>query len=453
MNREEITKLRERLVAVSDNMEELVRVTDAEARQFSEDEGNRFNALNDEHKRTKADIDRREAVMAAKACEAETTRVSKPQDIETSTISPTSRIDVIHAQPKSNGWKRFGTKAGEAAYRSGQWILANVYGNERSRNWCQDNGVELRAGGISVLAAGGILVPDELDTAIIDLREQYGVFRREARVVPMASDTKDVPRRVSGVTAYAVGEGTEITDSDKGWDMVTLSAKMWGCLTKMSKELSADAVINVADDLASEMGYAFALKEDQAGINGDGTSTYHGISGIRAKMIDGNHAGSYFTAPGAANSCDIWSEVGLDDLDGTMGILPAYALMRSPKWYCPVGAVHSIFGRLVRAQGGSTGKELADGVPQTYAGYPIVPVPAWADTASTDYSAKIMLLFGDLALAAMVGDRQGTSVQVLQERYAELGVLGVIGNIRFDVNIHDIGSSTAPGPVVGLLGN
>ena len=434
-----------------DMVEELRNLADAESRDMTPEEATKHDGLMDEHEQLLVDIARRERLEAAKTASTETTRTSEPMVPDNASRAmqsisfPKTRIKELRAFK--------GVDAEEKAYRAGLWLAATIYGSQEARLKCADIGISTRTMVEGDNTKGGVLVVNEFDRAIIDLREQYGVFRREARVVPMASDTKDVPRRVSGVTAYAVGEGTEITASDKGWDMVTLSAKMWGCLTKMSKELSADAVINVADDLAAEMGYAFALKEDQAGINGDGTSTYHGISGIRAKMIDGNHAGSYFTAPGAANSCDIWSEVGLDDLDGTMGILPAYALMRSPKWYCPVGAVHSIFGRLARAQGGSTGKELADGVPQTYAGYPIVPVPAWADTASTDYSAKIMLLFGDLALAAMVGDRQGTSVQVLQERYAELGVLGVIGNIRFDVNIHDIGSSTAAGPVVGLLGN
>jgi hypothetical protein len=52
----------------------------------------------------------------------------------------------------------------------------------------------------------------------------------------------------------------------------------------MSTELAEDAVISIADDLAQEMGYAFAVAEDAAGWTGDGTSTYGGISGVKTKL-------------------------------------------------------------------------------------------------------------------------------------------------------------------------
>jgi HK97 family phage major capsid protein len=35
--------------------------------------------------------------------------------------------------------------------------------------------------------AGGFLVPEEFGNDLIDLREIYGVFRRNAKMVPMAS--------------------------------------------------------------------------------------------------------------------------------------------------------------------------------------------------------------------------------------------------------------------------
>jgi hypothetical protein len=52
----------------------------------------------------------------------------------------------------------------------------------------------------------------------------------------------------------------------------------------MSTELAEDAVISIADDLAQEMGYAFAVAEDAAGWTGDGTSTYGGIRGVKTKL-------------------------------------------------------------------------------------------------------------------------------------------------------------------------
>jgi HK97 family phage major capsid protein len=105
-------------------------------------------------------------------------------------------------------------------------------------------------------------------------------------------------RRASGVTAYYVGENASITESQKGWDQITLTAKKLACLTRISTELAEDAAINVADDLAREMAYALATAEDTAGWNGDGSSTYAGITGVKTKFVAG--VGSYVSAVDAA---------------------------------------------------------------------------------------------------------------------------------------------------------
>ena len=48
-----------------------------------------------------------------------------------------------------------------------------------------------------------------------------------------------------------------------------MTAKKLMVLTKYSNELNEDAVLNIGDDLAGEIAYAFALKEDQCGFTGD----------------------------------------------------------------------------------------------------------------------------------------------------------------------------------------
>ena len=176
----------------------------------------------------------------------------------------------------------------EDAYRAGQWARALFLGDQRARSWCRDHGMRVMVE--SVFTKGGAIVPDEMEQAIIDLREEYGVIRNLVRVVNMTSDSLTTPRRAGGVTAYAVGETDEITASDKSWDNIELVARKWGCLTRFSTDYADDAIIDVAMDLADEFAYAFANKEDDAAINGDGTSTYHGIVGIRPKLVDGNHA-------------------------------------------------------------------------------------------------------------------------------------------------------------------
>ena len=101
----------------------------------------------------------------------------------------------------------------------------------------------------------------------------------------MAGDTPSDPRRRGGVTAYWVGESQSTSYSDKTWDRVRLTAKKLMALTRVSNEINEDAVINLGDDYAREIVYAFAAKEDQAGFNGDGTSAYGGITGIRQALL------------------------------------------------------------------------------------------------------------------------------------------------------------------------
>ncbi len=62
---------------------------------------------------------------------------------------------------------------------------------------------------------------------------------------------------------------------------MSLVAKKFGALTKYSRELAEDAVVNLGDYIAGEVAYAFANKEDDAGFNGDGTSSFNGIVGLK----------------------------------------------------------------------------------------------------------------------------------------------------------------------------
>ncbi len=180
-------------------------------------------------------------------------------------------------------------------YKAGQWLRATIWGNQRAAQWCSDNGVEMRVMTGADNSTGGALIPNEFMNAIIDLRETYGVFRRESRVVPMARDTLLVPRRKGGITTYYINETTEITASDATFNNVQLTARTLAALTRVSNSAAEDTVISLADWLADEFAYGFALAEDNGGFIGDGTSTYGGIFGATVKVNDGNHAASIFT--------------------------------------------------------------------------------------------------------------------------------------------------------------
>src|SRR5204863_1897201 len=129
-----------------------------------------------------------------------------------------------------------GENGAERAYRFGQFVLA-CRGIKSAIDFCAKEGIT-RAMSEGVNESGGFLVPEEFGNDLIDLREQYGVFRREAKMVAMASDVRSDPRRDSGLTAYFEGEGDAGTTSDMGWGRVSLTAKKLMVLARYSTEVN-----------------------------------------------------------------------------------------------------------------------------------------------------------------------------------------------------------------------
>lgn len=350
-----------------------------------------------------------------------------------------------------------GEKHLERAYRTGMFLLAVLGGSHKARTFCEEKGL-IRAHSGELNSTGGVLVPDEFDQTIIDLRIQYGVFRRNANVSVMSSDTKVQPRRTGGLTPYFTGGGDAATESTKNWDSITLVAKKLSVLTKYENELSEDAVINIADDLASEIAYAFSKKEDECGFNGDGSSTYGGMIGVRSKLLGLSATRANISGlKVAATGHNLWSEIDLADVQGVVAILPQFARMSgNVKWYCSHEFYATVLMRLAQAVGGVTATEIQNGFGPSFFGVPVEIVEVMPHTEAND---QVCLLYGNLAQAATLGDRRGTTIAMSDSDGTDFakGIMAIRGDTRFDINVHDVGNATAtaadraPGPIVGLL--
>ena len=339
-----------------------------------------------------------------------------------------------------------GKSADERAYRFGKWFKGTIVGDVNSQKWCADNGIQTKALSEGTNYLGGYLVPPEFSTDIIDLREQYGVARQVARVVAMSSDTLTIPRRVGGLTAYFVGEASAITASDKAWDQINLVAKKLAALTLWSSELAEDAMINIGDDLAGEIAYAFSQKEDECYFNGDGTSTYGGITGIRQKLrdVDGTIANIKGLQVASGNA---YSEIILADFHNTMSRLPLYA-RGGARWIASAAFFDTVMHKLQVAAGGNTVANIADGGVPRFLGYPVTLSQVMP---TTEANSQICALLGNFQQGTTFGDRRLLSLALSSEyKFAE-DQLAIRGTQRFDINVHDVGSTTAAGPIVGLI--
>ena len=333
-------------------------------------------------------------------------------------------------------------------YTGGMWIRGKLFGDAQALRWCRDH-IGHRAMGEGVHTAGGALVPDAFSNLLIDLRDTFGLARRMCRIWPMTSDTLSIPRRTGSVTASWVGENATATAADAAFDSVMLVARKLMSLTQVSTELMEDSAVNIADFLGFDIGQKFAEAEDDAWLNGDGTSTYGGIVGVRPKLVDGNHAAGASDATAGDNTIP---EIIAGDLDTVRSLVPEYA---SPNavWACSKLAKSLVFDAITRAAGGNTMESLGGKPAPAYLGDEIVTSPKMPASATTDYENVAMLLYGDFMKACSLGTRREIRVRILGELYAAADQIGVQATERVDIVTHDLGDGTTAGPVVGLIGN
>jgi HK97 family phage major capsid protein len=332
-------------------------------------------------------------------------------------------------------------KSDGAAFSAGQFLRATILDDRKAENWCHSHGIPIeKAQSEGVNSAGGFLVPTEFEQAIIDLRDANGTFRQEVQVVPMGTATMTIPRRAGGLQAFFIEEGQAIPESQKTWDQVSLTAKKIAVLTRISSELSEDAIINAADDLAQEMAFAFAAYEDRVGWHGDGTFADAGITGVATKF--GNGLG---TMVPAATGHDLFSELSLADITKLIASVPKYA-EKNAKFYCSQFAWMTVFQRLIASAGGNNINTLTGGkARRSFLGYPVV-IDLQLPDSPISLVDEAMLYFGDLSMAARMGERRGITIAASRDAFFVQDQTALRATQRFDVNVHDLS------PMAALVG-
>lgn len=465
-----LKQLQDRDAAITAEMRKMSDQLSAEDRtEFNEEESAKFDQLTCESAsvqrmlKVENDILASEKRLAVKvemnqraAEEAADTNADKQQADSLGRIDVKRNYQLKHFR----GEGRTRDEWNADAYKAGRFFLASVWKDAASAKWCAEHGMPLQSGamlaqGENSNTGGAVLVPDVLSNVIIDLREEYGVFRRNAKTWAMSSDNLTVPRRLSGLSAYFVTDGIATTESTKGWDAVSLVAKELAALVRYPRTLAEDAIINMADDLAGEIAYAFALKEDQCGFLGDGSETYGGIRGIVTVIDDASHGNGTTTNGATAGGVQIAASgatgigsVALADFEKVVGLLPQYAASNA-KWYMSRPIWSAGPQRLMDAGGGNTNETLAGGARMTFLGFPVEISQVLNSTLGTQAST-IVALFGDLSLASCLGSRREIGVDASSDRYFEYRQIAIQGVERFDINNHDLGTTSAAGPIVAL---
>ena len=437
-----LKRLQDRAAAIAARMTEL-----ADVAERSEDQTAELRRLSDEADRVKADLEF-EGTLAAKEAELRAVvEKAAPAPAPAPVAEQPKKVEIRAIHPHHTTLRAFNdsAEAVESAYRCGRWLRATVFKNADDLRWCRDHGVEARALNEGSNSAGGALVPEEFANRVIRLVETYGTFPGSAENVSMSRDTMVIPKRLTGTTAYFVGEGSSVTESEPTYGNVSLVAKKLAVGCRMSTEVVEDALVSLADAVAAEFATSLAYRIDLCGWLGDGTSQYGGINGIVNKINDGTHTASVVSA---ASGNTAFETLDVEDFLAAMGKLPLYARQGAAWYISPAGYAASI-ARLKYAAGGNTVDNLGRDAGESFLGYPVRMVHVMNSTLGAD-SNKVKVLFGNMNLSSIYARRRDFSVRLFDQVYATTDQLLLQGTMRFDINHHSLGTTSEVGPVVAL---
>jgi len=443
-----LNDVREKIAELQDEAQAIVNLAIEEDRDLTDDEKNRVDSIFDTVGQAADGSDKATGLRADEdrmiRLEAEKQRIAAARAVRNVDVNGPTVGDEkpkVNAKPRARrNLKAFkGPDAEQRAYDSGQWIKANVFGSADAVQYCNDNGLFIRnAANEGTDSAGGYLTPSPLSNAIVDVREIYGVARKICRVIPMTSDALNIPKRSSGLTVYYPGEATAITESQKVWATIALAPVKRSTLTKISNELINDAVINVADDIALEVGRALGVQEDAELILGDGSGTYGSETGLGHSLGAG---GTYEMSSGET----AWTDVTLAHLHGAVGTLPE-KFIPGASWLMSRAFFSQVVQKLMYAAGGNTVADVAGGSGMQLFGYPI----NFSDQMPSSGAGKVAAYFGDFAGSVVIGDREGVEVAFSGDYAFNEDVTTARGSARYDINVHGAGGSSAEG-YVGLF--
>ncbi|MBN2842831.1 MAG: phage major capsid protein [Sedimentisphaerales bacterium] len=444
-----MTKLEKLLKAKDELIAKMESIVESAESTMSDEQQAEFDAAKAELDKVNANIESCQALQKAK-------EAAKPKSNGSQTgnrfiagegddgddSGRTAKIIIPATARRSYGLKAFkGDEGNERAYAFGQFLLARL-GNQSSIQWCSDHGISVDkyAAITSNDASGGYTIPTIFDADIAKLTFDYGVARKFCNVRQMTSDTLNRPKTSVGLTAEFMVENaadnTALTEVSKTYSNIQLVAKTLGILTAMTRQLSDDAIISIADDLMDDMARAFAAKEDACLFNGTGAAgaVWGGITGLTSKGIVSVSAAT-LAAVTLANLRTVISKVSSTSRLGS-------------RWFINPTVFDANFAPLLDAVGGQTADNMAKGVDYTrLLGYPVTLTDAMDTIPGAN---KYAAFFGNLSQAADFGDRQQTSIELNDSTYFAKHMIAVKGIERIDINIHSIGAGGEPNPIAGL---
>ena len=256
------------------------------------------------------------------------------------------------------------------------------------------------------------LVPTEYDERLIEKLEQENILRRLGTVIQTSGERK-LNIAASKPTASWVEESGELVFSDPTFSQVILDAYKLSTATKVSEELLADNQYDLEGFLIRSFGQAIANAEEDAFINGNGSSKPTGI-------LDATGGGQ--VAVTAASSTAITA----DEI-----IELVYSLKRPYREHAAFIMADSTLAKVRKLKDGSGTylwqASMTESEPDRLLGFPVY-TSAYMPTIAAGNS---VIAFGDFSYYN-IGDRGTRSFAALHELYAGVGQVAFVAKERVD---------------------
>lgn len=289
---------------------------------------------------------------------------------------------------------------------------------------------------------GSLMAVEEYRTELIDLLSDYGACRQLLTFVPSTGKPIRMSRKTSDISSYWAVEAGTVTESNVEVDSVVLVPQKLMALADISNDLLEFADYDIADLYASSAMRELARKEDEAYFNGDGTSTYGNIVGLK-NALDA-------TAITAATGTTFSTVVDADVNSAISKLLPKALTSGRLQWSMTPNAYHSVFPRIYKGLGGTDaaqGEGFSGG--NRVGGYPVVFNNVTLAATATN---TIFAYVGDHNMAAKACEVRGSfSIEFDSSNQFKNDITTMRVKEYVDINIHDSGSSAGvDSPVVAL---
>jgi HK97 family phage major capsid protein len=273
-------------------------------------------------------------------------------------------------------------------------------------------------------STGQIIVPHDLAGPIFATLPRAGVLRPLALKLPTTSNLVDVRYLTQATAAWGKIElGTNATQYDAAIAAsgpTTLTVQNLNALVQIGVDELADTDANLVSRVQEVLGAQFAQAEDDAFANGTGTSQPFGIA--RRATVGG-------AIPAAQGVTAAASAVLPDNLK-SMPFLITARFAANGVFLASDDATQAI--SLLKD---STSNYLwqpsnVAGQPATLFGYPFYRVSGLPLMTATTFFTEPSVMFGDVNSGYAIADRQQITVQRLDERYADVGLVGFLFRAR-----------------------